>query len=94
MCELCSYKSKELANNSFEGNFFLKINKLFVKNGMPILNMLKVGYIYCEEAYVMMQENQRIATQHHVTKYTREIGEFKVQQISYPQTSRRLRIHC
>ena len=58
---------------------FNKINDSFVTNDMKMLNMIKVGYRYSEYVYVMMQENQHIATSHYVRMYVREIKEFEVQ---------------
>jgi len=51
---------------------FNKINDLFVTNGMTIMNTIKTGHRYSEDVYVMMQENQHIATSHYVRMYVRE----------------------
>jgi len=45
---------------------FNKINDSFVNNGMKIMNMIKAGHRNSEDVYVMMQENQHIATSHYV----------------------------
>ena len=45
---------------------FNKINDSFVNNGMKIMNMIKAGHRYSEDVYVMMHENQHIATLHYV----------------------------
>ena len=46
------------------------------------MNMIKAGYGYFEKVYVMMQENQHIATSHYVRMYVRKTREFKVQEIA------------
>jgi len=43
---------------------FNKVNDSFVTNGLKIMNMIKAGHRYSEDIYVMMQENQHIATSH------------------------------
>ena len=43
---------------------FNKINDSFVTNGIKIMNMIKAGHRYSKDVYVMMQENQHIATSH------------------------------
>ena len=39
---------------------FSKINVLFVNKGTQIINMLRAGHVYSQEAYELMQENRRI----------------------------------
>ena len=51
---------------------FNKLNDSFVTNGIKIMNMIKAGHRYFEDVYVMMQENQHIATSHYVRMYVRE----------------------
>ena len=60
---------------------FNKIDDSFVTNGIKIMNMIKAGHKYSEDVYVMMQENQHIATSHYVRMYVRETREFGVQEI-------------
>ena len=66
-----------------------KINDSFVTNGMKIMNMIKAGDRYSEDVYVMMQENQHIATSHYVRMYVRETREFEVQEIANTRLGRR-----
>ena len=68
---------------------FNKINDSFVTNGIKIMNMIKAGHRYSKDVYVMMQENQHIATSHYVRMYVREIGEFEVQEIANTRLGRR-----
>jgi len=46
-----------------------KINDSFFTSGMKIMKMIKAGHSYSEHVYVMMQENQHIATSHYVCMY-------------------------
>ncbi|KAL5134135.1 hypothetical protein HKD37_03G007364 [Glycine soja] len=57
---------------------FNKINDSFVTNDIKIMNMIKARHRYSEDVYVMMQENQHIATSH----YVQETGKFEVQEIT------------
>ncbi|RZB47043.1 hypothetical protein D0Y65_050901 [Glycine soja] len=59
---------------------FNKINDSFVTNDIKIMNMIKAGHSYSEDVYVMMQENQHIATSHYVRMYGRETGEFEIER--------------
>ena len=47
-----------------------------------ITNMIKERHRYTEDVYVMMQENQHIATLLYVFMYVRETREFEVQEIA------------
>ena len=68
---------------------FNKINDSFVTNGIKIMNMINAGHRYSKDVYVMMQENQHIATSHYVRMYVRETGEFEVQEIANTRLDRR-----
>jgi len=60
---------------------FNQINYSFVTNGIKIMNMIKTGHMYSEDIYVMMQENQHIATSHYICMYVRETREFEVKKL-------------
>ncbi|KAH1239498.1 hypothetical protein GmHk_08G023919 [Glycine max] len=67
---------------------FNKINDSFVTNDIKIMNMIKAGHRYSKDVYVMMQENQYIATSHYVRMYVQETGEFEVQEIANTRLDR------
>jgi len=73
-----------LVNETFD-----RTNDSFVTNGIKIMNMIKAGHRYSEDVYVMMQENQHIATSHYVRMYVRETREFEVKEIANMRLGRR-----
>ena len=62
---------------------FNKINDSFVTNGMKIMNLIKARHRYSEDIYVMIHENQHIATLHYVRMYVRETGSVRFVKLQH-----------
>jgi hypothetical protein len=51
--------------------------------------MMRAGHIYSESLSTVLHENQARAKFHYVLKFTRDSGEFAVEELANPQAGRR-----
>ena len=68
---------------------FYRLTSWFVEKGTQAHTMIRAGHVYCEDLSIAMHENRRVAASHYVRKYTRETGEFEVQENANFQVGRR-----
>ena len=71
---------------------FHRLSSLFVEHGIKAITILRAGHVYCEELSVVIQENQCQASSHYVCRYTRELGEFEVEENANPHIGRRIMV--